>query len=411
MEKMPRRNFRNYKLQLLDKFRSKGDMNMKIVGVLLTSVPHDGGQHQYLLTMMDALLAGRNRGIKVVGICCSRFWYEWCEENNVKYVIHHIRRFSVEEMNNKTRFCSLKKWFNTYCTELGNIVRNEKIDLLITGQQETYIPKMNCKIISLIHDLMHRYERQFHEIGNCYEDHEALYGGMACIANTIIVESKLGKKQLVECYGNRLKNTKIEVLPFTAPPYILEHEEEWIDTPDKYIFYPAQLWRHKNHINLIKAIQLLNEKGNDISLVLVGSKKNASDMVFNYINDNNLNDKVKMLGYVSNEQMIYLYKHALAMVMPSYFGPTNIPPLEAMALGCPTIVSNNYAMGEQVGEAGLLFNPDSPEEIADCILEVLNNPEKRQSMIDLGLQETRKWSTKEFSEKFLQIVFATLEEK
>ena len=68
--------------------------------------------------------------------------------------------------------------------------------------------------------------------------------------------------------------------------------------------------------------------------------------------------------------------------MPSYFGPTNIPPLEAMALGCPVAVSNKYAMPEQVGDAGLLFDPDSPEEIAKCIKAMWLDDKLRQKMIN-----------------------------
>lgn len=380
----------------------------KKVAVLLTSSPHDGGQHQYLLTMMDALAKGQNNGYILLGICCSRFWVEWCKKNEIKYVLHHLRRFSINEMNKKSKYVDLKKWFNLYCTELGKIVRNEKIDLLIGGQQETYIPKMNCKIISLIHDLMHRYEGRFHEIGVNYDDHEALYGGMARIADVMIVDSELGKKQLQECYGKYLKKTTIEVLPFVAPPYIVKSKEEYINVPKDYVFYPAQFWRHKNQINLVKAIKIIQDKGIDISLILVGSEKNSIEMINGYINRNRLSQKVIIMGYVTNEQIVYLYKNALALVMPSYFGPTNIPPLEAMALGCPAIVSNNYAMGEQVGDAGLLFDPDSPEEIAECILSIYKNPIKRDEMIRKGYERTQNWSTIQFEEKFVEIVLKVL---
>ena len=119
--------------------------------------------------------------------------------------------------------------------------------------------------------------------------------------------------------------------------------------PPKYIFYPAQFWKHKNHINLIKAIRILQTELEDIQLVLVGSEKNNYQEVKRVIRDNGLERYVTTLGFVSDGKMVYLYKHAVGMVMPTYFGPTNLPPLEAMALGCPVAVSNNYAMPEQIG--------------------------------------------------------------
>lgn len=96
------------------------------------------------------------------------------------------------------------------------------------------------------------------------------------------------------------------------------------------------------------------------------------------------------------------------MVMPSYFGPTNIPPLEAMALGCPVIVSNKYAMPEQVGDAGLSFNPDSPEEIAQKIELVWQDEHLRQEMIRKGYQRVRGWKDIDFKKRFIHIILKTL---
>lgn len=142
--------------------------------------------------------------------------------------------------------------------------------------------------------------------------------------------------------------------------------------------------------------------------MLVGSERNYLQHINEIIQEKVLQDNVSILGFVSDEQMIYLYKHAVALVMPSYFGPTNIPPLEAMALGCPVIVSDKYAMREQVGEAGLLCNPDSPESIAECIDQVWNDLELRQAMIQKGYEQTGRWSGKDFKKRFAQIVLREL---
>lgn len=124
-----------------------------------------------------------------------------------------------------------------------------------------------------------------------------------------------------------------------------------------------------------------------------------------------LEDNVSILGFVSDGQLVYLYKHAVAMVMPTYFGPTNIPPLEAMALGCPVIVSGQYAMGEQVGDAGILCNPDSPDDIARCIRKVWEDDGLRQSMIARGYARSRKWTQRDFKEKFIKIILRELNVK
>lgn len=223
----------------------------------------------------------------------------------------------------------------------------------------------------------------------------------------MLVDSELGRRQYLECYGDKRKRSqKIAILPFVSS--IVGKREEYIEVPSKYIFYPAQFWGHKNHVNLLRAVSLLKTKIPDIHLILVGSERNCMQRINESIQENSLKNNVSILGFVSDEQIVYLYKHAVALVMPSYFGPTNIPPLEAMSLGCPVIVSDKYAMGEQVGNAGLLCNPDSPEDMAEYILRVWNDNVLRQRMIEKGYEQTKKWGEKHFKKRFAKIVLREL---
>ena len=160
----------------------------------------------------------------------------------------------------------------------------------------------------------------------------------------------------------------------------------------------------------MKAIALVKTEIPDICLVLVGSEKNAKQEIVEYIQSQGLDDNVIIKGFVSDAQITYLYRHAIGMVMPSYFGPTNIPPLEAMALGCPVAVSSKYAMPEQVGNAGLLFNPDSPLEISECIYKIWKDVNLREQMIKLGFEQIRKWTSDDFKNKILDIVNNNMEE-
>ena len=79
-----------------------------------------------------------------------------------------------------------------------------------------------------------------------------------------------------------------------------------------------------------------------------------------------------------------------------------------MALGCPAAVSNNYAMGEQVGDAGLLFDPDSPKEIADCISKLWNDSRLRETMREKGYQQIAKWRPKDFEKRLIETIDITL---
>lgn len=386
---------------------NEGD-RVKKVAILLTSEPESGGGHQYLLLLMEGLQKCDKKYFDVLGICCNRFWEKWCREYKIKHIRYGLNKYSQKEISRNIKYPYVNMILNILKHDFANVIRKNEVDLLICGQQTTCIPKCPCKVIHPVHDLMHRYEPDFPEISEAYAERELIFNNVSRIADVVLVDSNLGKQQFIESYYKKGHFPKIEVLPFVVPTHIKRAKEEYITVPEKYVFYPAQFWEHKNHAKLIKAIKLVKQKVEDIKLVLVGSEKNALLSIRKLIIEEGLEENVSILGFVSDGQITYLYRHAIALVMPSYFGPTNIPPLEAMALGCPVIVSNKYAMGEQVGEAGLLFDPDSPQEIAECIVRVWNDEEKRRQMITEGYRKIASWTQKDFKKKFIKIVLREL---
>ena len=137
--------------------------------------------------------------------------------------------------------------------------------------------------------------------------------------------------------------------------------------PEKYLYYPAAIRKEKNHRRLIEAVANLRRCGMDINVVLTGNPGDDYDYVMSMIREKNVSDLFTYLDFVSDEKISYLYKHARAMVFPTMSGPTNIPPIEAMAFGCPMAVSDVGEMSVQVGNAGILFDPFSVEDICDAI--------------------------------------------
>lgn len=374
---------------------------MKKIAVVLQTKPEYGGGHQYAVLLVECLY----KNFELAVICNNDFWVHWCRKRRVKYFKWNISSKEIEDLERWYKYYWIIKYYYWYFSDIGKFLRKEKINFIVCAQQGTAIPPLPCKIVYPVHDLMHRYEREFPEVRMEYDARELLYKNVVKNSSIILTDSKLGKRQLMESYKSDMKKRKLRiyVLPFCASLGIYG-QEEYIDTPEKYIFYPAQFWQHKNHINLIKAIELLKEKIPNIKLILVGSEKNALGGITAYIQEHNLSKQILIYGYVSNGNVKYLYQHAVMLIMPTYFGPTNIPPLEAMALGCPVAVANKYAMKEQVGKAGLLFSPDSPEEIAACIDSIWNDDELRKRMIKEGYKKADKWNTNSFEERFLKII-------
>ncbi|GFI26532.1 N-acetylgalactosamine-N,N'-diacetylbacillosaminyl-diphospho-undecaprenol 4-alpha-N-acetylgalactosaminyltransferase [Lachnospiraceae bacterium] len=387
-------------------------MKKKKIGLILPTSPRNGGEHQYAVFVVTCLLERAGIDYELIALCGNRFWEKWCKNAQIRYVGCPFPESSECKIRLTSMFPKLAAIYDRYMTPLGKAIEKEQIDLLFSTQQGVFVPEFGVKFIVPVHDLMHRYEPHFPEVRSALPRRELYMKYLARHADCILVDSKLGRRQYKESYFHKFsRKPHVVSLPYVVPEYIYTTEEEFIEVPPKYIFYPAQFWKHKNHMNLIKAIRILQTELEDIHLVLVGSEKNNYREVKRAIRDNGLEHYVTTLGFVSDGKMVYLYKHAVGMVMPTYFGPTNLPPLEAMALGCPVAVSNNYAMPEQIGRAGLLFDPDSPEEIADCIKKLWTDDQLCENLTELGYKRVQRWSKEKFSRRLYQTIHAVLSEQ
>lgn len=377
-------------------------MKKKTVGLAVTTSPHTGGVFQYENMVAEAIRNNSDR-FDLVIICSNSYWINWCMERNVRFVENRIGWYTNTITNIIERYPYISTVYSSLFSPLVRTIKDEGIEVLVYGQQAAFLANKRIKQICPIHDLMHRYESRFMERQQSRED--KLFRCELQYVTAVLVDSNLGKSQVTESYlQGRKRRPFIQVLPYTVSKHITGAKEESIETPNKYVFYPAQFWRHKNHLNLLKAVNLLKDDIPDIHLILVGSEKNSLNLVEKYIKDNKLESIVTIYHFVTAGRLVYLYRHATAMVMPSYFGPTNIPPLEAMSLGCPVAVSNNYAMGEQVGDAGLLFDPDSPKEIADCIRKLWDDSQFRENMKIKGYEQIAKWQPRDFEKKLVKTI-------
>lgn len=131
-----------------------------------------------------------------------------------------------------------------------------------------------------------------------------------------------------------------------------------------YLFYPAQFWAHKNHAVLLDALELLPP---EYRLVLVGSDKGVREHVRGLAAGAAVADRVAFLGFVEQDDLVALYTHAHALTYPSWFGPENLPPLEAFALACPVVAADVPGAAEQLGDAALRVPPGDAGGWAEAV--------------------------------------------
>jgi glycosyltransferase involved in cell wall biosynthesis len=117
-----------------------------------------------------------------------------------------------------------------------------------------------------------------------------------------------------------------------------------------------------------------------------------------------LSDQVHHLGRVPDEVMSGLYAEALALVMPTFFGPTNIPPLEAWAFGCPVLCSDIRGIREQIGDAGLLVPPRSTEAIAEGMYRLWTDRHLRHQLAARGRRRLAEYTPEDFRRRLADII-------
>ena len=138
--------------------------------------------------------------------------------------------------------------------------------------------------------------------------------------------------------------------------------------------------------------------------MLSGSKKGGYEAVVERVRQLHLEERVKFLGYIPDDDMSAVYALSTALVMPTFFGPTNIPVLEAWAAGTPVITSDIRGIREQVGQAGLLVDPYLPEAWAKAIALLVNDQPLRRRLIRFGFQRHQSWGRAQFGTELGRIL-------
>jgi len=296
-------------------------------------------------------------------------------------------------------------------SKLEKLIKIHDIDILWFVSLG-FIPASLPYIVSTW-DLQHRLQPWFPEVSHNgqWERRERNHAKMLRSASIILTGTEEGKKEVEYFYQVPTHNIKVLNIPLATEEseestHLFQDLSQDLDklTTKSFLFYPAQFWAHKNHIGLLQAVQILRDRHNlNFPVIFVGADKGNQKYIEQAVTDLKL-EQVYFLGFVSREQLIWLYRHAFALVFPTFFGPDNLPPLEAFALGCPVIASKVAGADEQLGNAALLFDPKQPEDLAIAIKSLWKDPEIRQNLIELGLIKAKQWTAIDYVNHICQIL-------
>lgn len=173
----------------------------------------------------------------------------------------------------------------------------------------------------------------------------------------------------------------------------------------RYVLFVGTLQPRKNISRLIEAFaEVLKSEKEELQLVVIGKKGWLFEEILHTPSKLHIEDKVKFLDFVPDEDLAIFYKHAACFVLPSLYEGFGLPVLEAMKYGCPVITSKVSSLPEAGGDAAMYVDPESTEDIASKIKRVLGSEKLREEMIAKGKKQVAKFNWEKTAKETLKIL-------
>ncbi len=278
-----------------------------------------------------------------------------------------------------------------------------EVDMVVSPIYTTRLLASRRPFVFTLHDLQEKYYPEYFNVAQrVWRD--LANKSLTSAAALVICESNHVKSDIHKFLA--VDNSRIEVIP--APPVSM-FSPEYMESPEfdravnntklpeQFIFYPAQFFPHKNHIRLIEALALLRRTYPNCHLLLTGQQKYEFPKVMARVNELGLQDRVRHLGYVETGTLASLYRQSTLVVIPTLFESISIPVYEAFRLGAPVCASNVVALPEQIGDAGMLFDPLSITDMAEKISSLLGDQELRRELARRGKERISGLTSESYS--------------
>ena len=256
------------------------------------------------------------------------------------------------------------------------------------------VPRAKGPSVVTIHDLQHlELPQLFSATERRYR--RWAYDAAARSATRVVAISEHTRGAVIERLGvdpDRVEaiHLGIDLEHFSPEPDAGDARADELGLPPRYLLYPANLWPHKNHRRLIEALAQIEDR--DIALVLSGRTYGREDEVMGHARECGVEGRVRHVGFVPYELLPALYRRAEALVFPSLYEGFGLPPLEAMACGCPALAADRASLPEVCGDAALLFDPEDVGSMSAALDSVIGDAGARADLSARGLRRAAQFS-------------------
>lgn len=288
------------------------------------------------------------------------------QATRLRHISHRLDAFYLETFKNYKNVDVVHPTYYTLCT----------------GQD---ISKIRAPMVLTVWDLTHEI---FAPTLDPTGQHAEVKRRAILSAQAILCISQNTKQDLLERYD--ISPAKITVTHLAANiDATLSHGDEEI--PDEpYYLYVGSREAYKNFDGLLRAFAKVASVKTEVILCAVGLPFDATEKQM--ITQLNLDGRVKNFGQVSDTHLAKLYRCSNAFVYPSFYEGFGIPLLEAMSCGTAVVASNTSSFPEVVGDAGILFDPRSDDDLADILLTLCDSPSERERLIKKGHERAKEFS-------------------
>ncbi len=378
------------------------------IGIYLNSMPPvAGGGHTFEKSILNAVHGHKSRHEFFIFINGSDYPKSPSPMPSIKYIALKGNDFpnSPNDLAKTDKHGSIT---------LNAAAIKSEIDIILFVNPFSFQP-VQLPYIYCVWDLQHRIQPYFPEVsvlGTTWDQRENLYKETIPKASYIITGNSVGKREIIEFYN--IPEKRIKIIPFATPDFAIKQTDKKSQdlvinnnkrVIDNFLYYPANFWPHKNHICILLAMSILSAKyGLKFDAIFTGRDAGNLAYIRAKAEELGLEHAVHYAGFVSRELLCNLYKKAFALIYPSFFGPNNLPPLEAMALGCPVICSDADGMKEQLGDSAIFFDPKREDELAARIFELYSDDKARVKLVQEGKKLANSWTEDDYLRSILDIV-------
>ncbi|OGF51412.1 hypothetical protein A3I27_00145 [Candidatus Giovannonibacteria bacterium RIFCSPLOWO2_02_FULL_43_11b] len=218
-------------------------------------------------------------------------------------------------------------------------------------------------------------------------------------ADLIFAISEATKRETVRLFGIQEGKIRIANLGYNDISSISETGVR--NLPQKFFFFVGAIKERKNVLGIIQAFAHVRAKLDEKMVISGNGSGPYFQKILDFVRLNNLSGDIIFLGQTSDPELVYLYKHATALIFPSFIEGFGLPILEAMGCGLPVVTSNVSSLPEVAGDAALLADPYDPVAIADAMFKISSDERLRNDLIRKGYMQIKKFTWKKSARDIL----------